>query len=174
MKKLNSRTINKRIQKLYDRYHSIIANAKVGFYHMSCGTNEEKEYENLIGTNKQLFCALCWIYDCNLHQQPESTFDSPQCYNVKEYLKTYRTIFRVVDIAKLMEISPEPLYRDLPKACKSLMEKVIEIKQPNGDWEMFNIISYAKYRKKEGSILLEINEKASPYLFVNYYKLLYV
>lgn len=59
---------------------------------MSCGTNEEKEYENLIGTNKQLFCALCWIYDCNLHQQPESTFDSPQCYNVKEYLKTYRTI----------------------------------------------------------------------------------
>ena len=92
MKKLNSRTINKRIQKLYDRYHSIIANAKVGFYHMSCGTNEEKEYENLIGTNKQLFCALCWIYDCNLHQQPESTFDSPQCYNVKEYLKTYRTI----------------------------------------------------------------------------------
>lgn len=82
----------------------------------------------------------------------------------KDDIKTYRTIFRVVDIAKLMEISPEPLYRDLPKACKSLMEKVIEIKQPNGDWEMFNIISYAKYRKKEGSILLEINEKASPYL----------
>ena len=62
----------------------------------------------------------------------------------KDDIKTYRTIFRVVDIAKLMELSPEPLYRDLPKACKSLMEKVIEIKQPNGDWEMFNIISYAK------------------------------
>lgn len=92
LKKVTSRTINKRIKKLFDRYHLLVKSNKNIFYHMSCGANEPKEYENLIGTNKQLFCALCWIYDCHLHQQPESSFDSPQCYNVKEYLKTYRTI----------------------------------------------------------------------------------
>jgi plasmid replication initiation protein len=82
----------------------------------------------------------------------------------KDDTKTYRTVFRVRDIADLMNVSVEPLYRDLPKACKSLMKKIIEIKQPNGDWEMFNIITHAKYKKKEGSIMMKINEEIEPYL----------
>ena len=61
LKKVTSRTINKRIKKLFDRYHLLVKNNKNIFYHMSCGANEPKEYENLIGTNKQLFCALCWF-----------------------------------------------------------------------------------------------------------------
>jgi plasmid replication initiation protein len=78
--------------------------------------------------------------------------------------KTYTTTFRVRDIADLMNISVEPLYRDLPKACRSLMKKIIEIKQPNGDWEMFSIVTYAKHQKKEGSIMMKINEELEPYL----------
>jgi len=79
-------------------------------------------------------------------------------------IKTYRTTFRIRDIADLMNISVEPLYRDLPKACRSLMKKIIEIKQPNGDWEMFNIVTYAKHKKKEGSVMMKINEELEPYL----------
>lgn len=72
--------------------------------------------------------------------------------------------FLVKDLSKLLNVSPELLYRDLPKLCRSIMEKVIEIKQENGSWEMFNIISYAQYKAKEGRIILAINKKAEPYL----------
>ena len=82
----------------------------------------------------------------------------------KDDTRTHRTVFRVRDLADLMGITPEPLYRDLQKTCKSLIQKTVEVKQPNGDWEVFNIVTYAKYKKKEGSILLEINERAEPYL----------
>lgn len=78
--------------------------------------------------------------------------------------KTYRTMFRVKDISDLLGISVEPLYRDLPKVCRNLMKKIIEIKQPNGDWDMFNIVTHAKYKKKEGSITIKINEEIEPYL----------
>lgn len=74
------------------------------------------------------------------------------------------TTFRVKDIAELLNIAPEPLYRDLPKVCKTIIGKVVEVKNPNGDWEMFNIVSYAKYKNKQGLITLEINSKAEPYL----------
>jgi plasmid replication initiation protein len=74
------------------------------------------------------------------------------------------TSFRVKDIADLLRIAPEPLYRDLPKVCKSIVGKVVEIKKSNGDWEIFNIVSYAKYKNKQGLITLEINSKAEPYL----------
>ena len=75
-----------------------------------------------------------------------------------------QTSFRVQDLASLLEITPEGLYKDLPKICKSIMSKIIDIKNDNNDWEMFNLISYAKYKAKEGRIILEINKKAEPYL----------
>lgn len=72
--------------------------------------------------------------------------------------------FLVKDLANILGVSCELLYRDLPKLCKNIMSKVVEIKQPNGSWEMFNIISYANYKSKEGRIILGINKKAEPYL----------
>lgn len=74
------------------------------------------------------------------------------------------TSFRVVDIADIMQITPQVLYRDLKKICKSIMSKVVEIKKPNGDWDMFNIISKAEYKNKKGLITLTINKQAEPYL----------
>lgn len=74
------------------------------------------------------------------------------------------TSFRVKDIADLLGIAPEPLYRDLPKVCKSIIKKDVEIKQQNGDWEIFNIISGAKYKNKQGLITLVLNPQAEPYL----------
>lgn len=72
--------------------------------------------------------------------------------------------FQVKDLAFILRVTPELLYRDLPKLCKNIMEKVIEIKQENGSWIMFNLISYAEYKKNEGKITLGLNEKAKPFL----------
>lgn len=63
--------------------------------------------------------------------------------------RTITTSFRVVDIADIMQITPQVLYRDLKKTCKSIMGKVIEIKKLNGDWDIFNIISKAEYKNKK-------------------------
>lgn len=75
-----------------------------------------------------------------------------------------RTVFRVKDIADTLGITSQSLYRDLPKICAGLMKKVIEIKQDDGSWQMFSIISYAKYISKEGKLVLEIHKEAEPYL----------
>ena len=74
------------------------------------------------------------------------------------------TSFRVKDIADVMDISTQVLYRDLSKICKSLMSRIVEIKIGDKDWDIFNIIKYAKYRGKKGIVTFEINERAKPYL----------
>lgn len=74
------------------------------------------------------------------------------------------SVFRVVDLADLMGVSTQMLYRDLKKICKSLITKVVEVKSDNGDWAVFNIISSAKYIGNSGTISLKINSEAKPYL----------
>lgn len=74
------------------------------------------------------------------------------------------TTFRVVDLAEIMDVSPQLLYRDLKKTYKSLMKKIIEIQKPNGDWHIFNLIPSAKYNNNQGTITLKVNEEAYPYL----------
>lgn len=74
------------------------------------------------------------------------------------------TTFRIVDLADVMQVSSQVLYRDLKKICESIMGKIVEIKKPNNSWDMFNIISDAEYRNKQGTLTLTINPKAKPYL----------
>lgn len=74
------------------------------------------------------------------------------------------TSFRVVDLAQLMNVSSQVLYRDLKKICKSIMSRVVEIQKPNGDWDIFNIISLAKYKNKQGIVEITLNKQAEPYL----------
>jgi plasmid replication initiation protein len=82
----------------------------------------------------------------------------------KDDTNLLKTTFRVRDIAGLLGIAPEPLYRDLPKMCKVIIKKDVEIKQPNGDWEIFSIISGAKYKSRQGLLTLTLNPQAEPYL----------
>ena len=82
----------------------------------------------------------------------------------KEDTSTKATSFRVLDLAELMQITPQVLYRDLKGICESLMAKVIEIKKSEGGWRMFNIIEDADYIKGKGVVVLTINKKAEPYL----------
>ena len=73
-------------------------------------------------------------------------------------------VFKVTELAEIMGVSSENLYRDLIKICKSLMSKVVEVKVGENDLDMFNIIPYAKYKQKKGEIELPLNDKAKPYL----------
>lgn len=73
--------------------------------------------------------------------------------------------FKVQDLANAMGITSESLYRDLKKICKKIMTRIIEIQDiETGAWKIFNIIKYAEYVPKSGSIILEINEKSKTYL----------
>lgn len=73
------------------------------------------------------------------------------------------TTFKVVDLARIMNISTQMLYRDLKKICKSLITKIVEVKHEN-DWAVFNIITSAKYKSKSGTVILRINDEAKPFL----------
>lgn len=79
-----------------------------------------------------------------------------------EELKTIS--FRVRDLADLMGITPYSLYRDLKKICKSIVGKMVELQNKQGDWIVFNIISYAKYRQSKGVVELKLNNDAKPYV----------
>ena len=75
-----------------------------------------------------------------------------------------KTNFKVKDLAEIMEIHPNVLYRDLKKICKSLMSKVYEVPSKSSDWELVNLFSYAKYEGKYGTVSFKLNLDAKPYL----------
>lgn len=74
------------------------------------------------------------------------------------------TAFRIRDLADIMGVTPELLYRDLPKACKSIMKKIVEIELEDGSWDFFTLMPRAKYIAKKGIVELTLNESAKPYL----------
>ena len=82
----------------------------------------------------------------------------------KEDTKLKTTVFRVSDLAKIMGVPSDNLYRDLKKTCKSIMGKIIEIQKADGSWELFNIISHAEYKSQKGCIEITVNKQAEPYL----------
>ena len=72
--------------------------------------------------------------------------------------------FRVVDMARLLKVAPEMLYRDLKRACDSLTNKKIYIQKEDGSWEFLVLVPTAKYIAKTGTVLMRLNEDAKPYL----------
>lgn len=73
------------------------------------------------------------------------------------------TSFRVKDLADLMGVSPENLYRDLKKICSSLADKKIEVEKDDGGWLIAPIMKYAEYHKNKGVVSLCLNDKLEPY-----------
>lgn len=84
----------------------------------------------------------------------------------KEDTKLLIRKFRVKDLANLMQVSEELLYRDLDKICEKLLSRVVTIKNSENkkDWNKFNIVSTAKYNDGEGSINLRLNDDAGEFL----------
>lgn len=74
-----------------------------------------------------------------------------------------RNMFAVRDLATLMDVSPELLYRELPKICDNLLSKVFEIRSKDGDkWFKFNLLSSALYGN--GIVVFKFNDEAKPFL----------
>ena len=92
IKNLTKNDIIKRAKLLYDRYHGLIKENSFDFWFMSCKQTDNKNLLALFQNNKQLYCNIDNIYDCNIHTAIDSNFDNPSCYNQIKYLQTYKTI----------------------------------------------------------------------------------
>ena len=77
---------------LYDRYHGLIKENSFDFWFMSCKQTDNKNLLTLFQNNKQLYCNIDNIYDCNIHTAIDSNFDNPSCYNQIKYLQTYKLL----------------------------------------------------------------------------------
>lgn len=80
--------------------------------------------------------------------------------------KTYRTT--VPELAAFMGITPDSLYRDLEKICKSLLQRVVEI-QIGGEnargkkkWKAFQWINCAEY--DNGTLTIRLSDDIKPFM----------
>ena len=92
VKNLTKNDIIKRAKLLYDRYHGIINDNSCDFWFMSCKQSDQKNLLTLFQNNKQLYCNIDNIYDCNIHTAIDSNFDNPSCYNQIQYLHSYKLL----------------------------------------------------------------------------------
>lgn len=79
--------------------------------------------------------------------------------------KTYTTT--VPELAEFMGVSASNLYRDLKPICKSLLQRVVEIKMNDktgkeSKWKAFQWISCAEY--DNGTITIRLNDEIQPFL----------
>ena len=92
IKHLTKNDILKRTKLLYDRYHGLIKENSCDFWFMSCKQTDNKNLLTLFQNNKQLYCNIDNIYDCNIHTAIDSYFDNPSCYDQIKYLQTYKIL----------------------------------------------------------------------------------
>ena len=74
----------------------------------------------------------------------------------------------ITELAEILEISRQNLYRDIPKITKSLMAKVVELETVNdkGQVELVQttFLSIARYNRSTGMVTLGFNKFLSTYL----------
>ena len=76
--------------------------------------------------------------------------------------------FNVKDMAKILDVSNQNLYKELPKVTAELVSKLIQFKyidqKGNERYLQGTFLSTAEYRKYEGVVILEFSPKVAPYL----------
>lgn len=74
------------------------------------------------------------------------------------------------EYAQLFGIKGKSIYSRIEESARELLEQTIQVKEPNGNWTMFQWVSEARYDGGQGSpdgmacIEIKIHEKLSPYL----------
>jgi len=74
------------------------------------------------------------------------------------------------EYAQLFNITGKSIYSRIEESARELLEQTVQIKEPNGDWVMFQWVSEARYENGRDSkdqmacIELRIHEKLKPYL----------
>jgi hypothetical protein len=74
------------------------------------------------------------------------------------------------EYAQLFNITGKSIYSRIEESARELLEQTVQIKEPNGDWVMFQWVSEARYengrdnKDQMACIELRIHEKLKPYL----------
>lgn len=73
------------------------------------------------------------------------------------------------EYAQLFNISGKSIYSRIEESARELLEQTIQIKEPNGDWVMFQWVSEARYdngreRGQMAAIEIKIHDRLKPYL----------
>ena len=89
---LTKNDVIKRAKLLYDRYHGISADNFFDFSFLSCKKSDSANILTLFQNNKQLYCNIDNIYDCNFHTAIEPNFDNPACYDQFKYIKSFKNL----------------------------------------------------------------------------------
>lgn len=77
-------------------------------------------------------------------------------------LMTYQ--IRIVELAKMLEISRQNLYTEVMEMCKHLLQEIVYIGDgnPKHKWKMYQWCSTCEY--DEGTITIKLHEKLKPHL----------
>lgn len=78
--------------------------------------------------------------------------------------KTYS--IKLTELASLLGIAPDNLYRDIPLVCRKLMRQVVEIKtgnSPKDRWKMFQWVNQAEY-DGNGTVTFRLSDEIKPYI----------
>jgi hypothetical protein len=81
-------TLLKRLRTLFTRYLSKFNRPPI-LYYLSCKNAEDKIFNNIVGTYKELFCNICLVYNCNSHGPGDKLFDSKYSYDLMSYAQTF-------------------------------------------------------------------------------------
>ena len=74
------------------------------------------------------------------------------------------------EYAQLFNITGKSIYSRIEESARELLEQTVQIKEPNGDWVMFQWVSEARYengrdnKEQMACIELKIHDKLRPYL----------
>jgi plasmid replication initiation protein len=74
------------------------------------------------------------------------------------------------EYAQLFNIKGKSIYSRIEQSARELLEQTVQIKEPNGDWVMFQWVSEARYengrdnKEQMACIELKVHEKLKPYL----------
>ena len=140
-------SIIKRIRLLFDRLHWDIKECQTKFFHVSCEEKEEKNYENLFQTSKELLCPVCFMYDCHVHTLINTHFDSSQCYSIKDYLFSYKKMIETgIYYLNSNNIENDIFYKRLIQAATEFNSIIKNLK-------LFHSCKEIDFIKKENNII---------------------
>jgi plasmid replication initiation protein len=77
-------------------------------------------------------------------------------------LMTYQ--IKIQDLAKILDITSQSIYRDVMEMCKHLLQEIVYIGDgnPKHKWKMYQWCSTCEY--DEGTITIKLHEKLKPHL----------
>lgn len=75
----------------------------------------------------------------------------------------FKQTFKIVHLAKILGVTPQALYQELPKLTESLMLTLVTIPDDKGGFERVHLLAYYKYEAGMGEVTLGFHEAMAPF-----------